>query len=64
MSKDEYVVGFKWLAVYEMAGGLLGIASIVPLILRTNDLNFASALLIFGGFLLQSFLVYFGLMLF
>ena len=64
MSKDKYVVGFKWLAVYQIAGGLIGVAFIAPLFFSIDDFTNVSALLIFAGLLLHSFSVYCGIILF
>lgn len=64
MSKDKYIFGFKWLSVYQIAGGLIGMAFTFSLLLRINDFYYLSVLLIFAGFLLYSFSVYCGIMLF
>ncbi len=63
MPKDKYLLGFKWLSVYQITGGIIGIAFSVPLFF-SGDLYNISTLIIFAGFLLHSFSVYCGVMLF
>jgi len=57
-------VGFKLLAIYQIVGGALGIAFIVPAFLSIAGLSYASVIFIFAGFLLHSFSVYCGIMLY
>jgi len=64
MAQDKYIVGLKLLAIYQIVGGVLGIAFIVPAFLSIDDLSYVSVILIFAGFLLHSFSVFSGIMLF
>ena len=64
MAQDKYIVGFKLLAIYQIVGGVLGIAFIVPAFLSIADLSYASVIVIFAGFVLHSFSMYCGIMLY
>lgn len=63
MAQDKYIVGFKLLAIYQIVGGALGIAFIVPAFFNIADISYASVF-IFAGLLLHSFSVYCGIMLY
>ena len=63
MSKDKYISGFKWLAIYQILGGLTGMLDVFPL-LFTAHYNYVTLSIIFTGFLLQAFSAYCGISLF
>ena len=64
MAKDPYISGFKWLAVYQIAGGLLGIVLMGNLFFAADFTPILYVMIICVGLLLYIFSIYCGIILF
>ena len=64
MSRDKYITGFGWLAIYQIVGGLLGIAFMTRFLSFVTLSNIVYDVLVFAGVLLYLFSIYCGIILF